>query len=303
MEVDWPYPPPKRMRSGLCWPAPPQVFDVDSSALWGLCDALALYASGPANGISEFGSLADDGRSSPIPQLAPASPPTDQDDRRQIGARWATQANGLALEPLLRALTQLANAAAENIAIQRQLVSECQVHAPLLRLMQSAWARQPLVAERCCRLLHWLSARAPENREVLASHCSPSACGGARSITFVDAVLRTAESHPRSREVMAHALRALTALLPCSRVQEELLRMQPRLLTCLVAAGEALDVVAVRAVCKWLPGVSGQVRQAVGSRFSKLGESSTCIRQQIVVPQLPLPCPCGGDEDVEMDDI
>lgn len=203
-------------------------------------------------------------------------------------------------EPLLRALTQLANMAAIGSLERRHLVSECQVHLPLLRLMQGPWARQPLVAERCCRLLHWLCVRAPENREVLAAHRSPCTLGGARSVSFVDAALAMAEAHPQRREVLAHALRALAALLPCPRVREELLRSQPRLLTCLVQAGEALDAAAIRSVCRWLPGVSSQVRQARNGRQTTAAGgagAASASQQPGAEPALH------GDDDVEMADL
>ncbi|CAK0852757.1 unnamed protein product, partial [Prorocentrum cordatum] len=64
--------------------------------------------------------------------------------------------------------------------------------------------------------------------------------------------------------VLAHAMRALATLLPCPRVREELLRTQPQLLRCLALAGEALDVSAVRSVCRWLPGIPCRVWQAPG---------------------------------------
>merc|ERR1712196_522361 len=72
------------------------------------------------------------------------------------------------------------------------------------------------------------------------------------------------EAHACCREVLAHAFRALVALLPSLRVREELLRAQQRLLSCLTLASEALDTAVVRAVCRWLPGVSSQVRRARG---------------------------------------
>merc|ERR1712008_568422 len=127
--------------------------------------------------------------------------------------------------------------------------------APLLRLMLGPWGQEPLVAERCCRLLHWLCARAPENREILAAHCSPGA-SGARSISFIDAVLGAA----------------------------------------LALAGEALDAVAVRSVCRWLPGVSGQVRQAC-SRLDKKGEDDS------LQVHMFKPVPGHDDGDVHMDDV
>eukprot|EP00929_Paragymnodinium_shiwhaense_P076778 TRINITY_DN39522_c0_g2_i1.p1 TRINITY_DN39522_c0_g2~~TRINITY_DN39522_c0_g2_i1.p1 ORF type:complete len:402 (+),score=88.24 TRINITY_DN39522_c0_g2_i1:50-1255(+) len=171
-------------------------------------------------------------------------------------------------EPLLRTLTQMANAAAASAAARRVLVTECQVQAPLLRLMQQLpWSRQPVVMERSCRLLHWLCARTPENRAVLAAHraaCETSV--GCRSVSFVDAVLETAETHSQCREVLAHALRALAALLPSPLVREELARTQPRLITCLVSAGELLDVAAVKAVCRWLPGMAGQLNESLTGR-------------------------------------
>merc|ERR1712176_198720 len=133
---------------------------------------------------------------------------------------------------------------AAGASARRQLVAECHVQAPLLRLMQTPWAQQPLVMERCCRLLHWLCARAPENREMLAAHHGPCLKNGARSVSFVDVVLGAVEAHA------------------CCR--EELLKAQQRLLSCLTLASEALDIAVVRAVCRWLPGVSSQVRRARG---------------------------------------
>merc|ERR1719440_2359833 len=204
-------------------------------------------------------------------------------------------------EPLLRALTQLANAAAAGASARRQLVAECQVQAPLLRLMQTSWAQQPLVMERCCRLLHWLCARAPENRETLAAHHSPCLRNGTRSVTFVDAVLGAVEAHACCREVLSHALRALVALLPCLRVREELLRVQQRLLSCLTLASEALDAGAVRAVCRWLPGVSSQVRRARGRPTASPVQDATyhvCScpdgAETVAYPDAS-PCP-GGDD-------
>lgn len=259
MDIDWPN--PKRRRTDIA--------SEDSSVLLGLCDALALYAA-----------------------TVPAGAVTCAEAAREVQDEWAL---GLATEPILRALTQLANAAASGAAVRQQLVVECQVHAPLLRLMLGPWGQEPLVAERCCRLLHWLCARAPENREILAAHCSPGA-SGVRSISFIDAVLGAAEAHFQRREVLAHALRALAALLPCPRVREELLRVRPRLLSCLALAGEALDAVAVRSVCRWLPGVSGQVRQAC-SRLDKKGEDDS------LQVHMFKPVPGHDDGDVHMDDV
>jgi len=298
MDIDWPNPKRRRM----------DIVSEDSSVLLGLCDALASYAatvpvgtnscSVPGLGLStmvaELGQLPED---QPAPHQAVSSSAAAE---RAAHSSWishttSAQAMGMATEPILRALTQLANAAASGAAARQQLVVECQVHAPLLRLMLGPWGQEPLVAERCCRLLHWLCARAPENREILAVHCSPGA-SGARSISFIDAVLGSAEAHCQRREVLAHALRALAALLPCPRVREELLRVRPRLLSCLALAGEALDAVAVRSVCRWLPGVSGQVRQA--RRLGKKGEDDG---QQAVLAFKPVPC--HDDDDVHMDDV
>eukprot|EP00930_Biecheleria_cincta_P103527 TRINITY_DN95528_c0_g1_i1.p1 TRINITY_DN95528_c0_g1~~TRINITY_DN95528_c0_g1_i1.p1 ORF type:complete len:280 (-),score=42.97 TRINITY_DN95528_c0_g1_i1:7-786(-) len=251
MEVDEPFSKRRRLEheSRPWWESPGAK---DAAVMWSLCDALSLYANGGGGGAVAW-------------MAAPGTP-----------AESAEASN----EPLLRALTQLANAAATENGVRRQLVSECQVHAPLLRLMQSPWAQQPLVAERCCRLLHWLCARAPENREVLASH---SIFGGVRLLSFVDALLDVVEGHRQCREVLAHALRALAVLLPCPRVREELRRCQPRLLTCLaVALHEVLDVATVRAVCRWIPGLSGQVRQARSRLVTKLEDRSCCVEAEEV---------------------
>ncbi|CAE8705907.1 unnamed protein product, partial [Polarella glacialis] len=131
---------------------------------------------------------------------------------------------------------------------------------------------------------------------VLASHYTPGSLGGARSVSFVDALLDAAEGHPQCREVLAHALRALAALLPCPRVREELRRTQTRLLTCLtLALEEALDVAAVRAVCRWLPGVSSEVRQA----RSRLGKLDLNVLQA-VSENTPVDA---EDDDVQMADV
>lgn len=308
MEVDPPSPKRRRVdANGSWWEALPE-----DSTLWGLCDALSLYASSHGATPVELGhrccgspSSDDAAPITPQRQPLPAQPSTGRGLRRcRVGSststggtcgpfadggniggnvpsapRTATTAVGTTnaassdaalpaplatAEPLLRALTQLANAAAESTATRRQLVAQCQVHVPLLRLMQHPWAQQPLVIERCCRLLHWLCARAHENREAIASHRGACSGGNAQSVGFVDLVLGAAEAHPQRREVLAHAMRALHALLPCSRVRAEVLRCQPRLLRCLVLAWEVLDEVSVRAVCRWLPGISGQVRLARG---------------------------------------
>eukprot|EP00931_Biecheleriopsis_adriatica_P116234 TRINITY_DN91907_c0_g1_i1.p1 TRINITY_DN91907_c0_g1~~TRINITY_DN91907_c0_g1_i1.p1 ORF type:complete len:318 (-),score=67.47 TRINITY_DN91907_c0_g1_i1:8-961(-) len=293
MDIDYPY--PKRQRidtEARPWWEAPRV--EDSSAIWGLCDALSLYASGAGSCSCSTG----------LPPSSPGSPSAAETGSSlkeaallvspvQVAAASAAAPRAAASEPLLRALTQLANAAAAGAGVRRQLVAECQVHAPLLRLMQGPWGRQPLVAERCCRLLHWLCARAPENREVLAAHYS--LCG-VRSLSFVDALLDAAEGHHQCRDVMAHVLRALAALLPCPRVREDLqTRTQPRLLSCLtLALQEALDVAAVRAVCRWLPGLSGQVRQAK----SKLRKMASSGGAHVAAEPLLF----DEDEDVQMTD-
>jgi len=308
MEIDWPSSKRRRM----------DIASEDSSVLLGLCDALALYAatvpvgasscSVPGLGLgamaSELGQLPDDvvvfcrcHQAAPHQAAISSSASADGVNHSSwISRTTSAQALGMAIEPILRALTQLANVAATGAVVRQQLVVECQVHAPLLRLMLGPWGEEPLVAERCCRLLHWLCARAPENREILAAHCSPGA-SGARSISFIDAVLGAAEAHCQRREVLAHALRALAALLPCPRVREEILRVRPRLLSGLALAGEALDAVAVRSVCRWLPGVSGQVRQAC-SRLGKKGEDDSL--QAAHTFKL---VPCHDDGDVHMDDV
>lgn len=216
----------------------------------------------------------------------------------QGGARWRSGG-----EPLLRSLTQLTNAAAANASARRQIITQCQVHVSLLRLMQGPWARQRLVAERCCRLVHWLCTRTPENREILAAHRSLCISGGARSFSFVDAALGVAELHLGCRAVLAHALRALAALLPCPQVREELSRSQPRLLSCLVHAGEALDACAVRSVCRWLPGMSGQIRQArsllARNNGSSFGVFAASSGHQIATEVAA----CDDDDDVDMMDL
>lgn len=273
----------------------------EDSALWGLCDALLLYANGPGHATSSCsqgwhfmtpgspgGPLADKVSmpgTAGEPQAAiraiseestsmvhrtlvqPPSPLSSfaASSHLAAGTSGRDQGNAVSvptLEPLLRALTQLANAAAAGASTRRQLVAECQVQAPLLRLMQTHWGQQPLVMERCCRLVHWLCARAPENRDMLAAHRSPCLRNCARSVTFVDALLGAVEAHECCRDVLLHALRALVAFLPCLHVREELLRAQQRLLSCLTLASEVLDAAAVRAVCRWLPGVSSHVRRA-----------------------------------------
>ena len=92
-------------------------------------------------------------------------------------------------EPLLRALTQLANIAARDGSVRRKLVSEHQVHAPLLRLMQGSLVVHPLVVMRCCRLVHWLCVGTPENREVLVAPGGGGTPRGRRLFVFVDAIL------------------------------------------------------------------------------------------------------------------
>eukprot|EP00927_Polykrikos_kofoidii_P071707 TRINITY_DN67944_c0_g1_i1.p1 TRINITY_DN67944_c0_g1~~TRINITY_DN67944_c0_g1_i1.p1 ORF type:complete len:377 (-),score=70.21 TRINITY_DN67944_c0_g1_i1:57-1187(-) len=354
MEVDCPYPKRRRLAGSALWE---EEALQEECVLWTLCDAVALYASespvlhgstagfmeasGSRRGVGGFGELQQSARvaafaataapsppalvsrtfsppfdGSPLHEVPPASPSTVPSSA-SAACLSSASAGSLPMEPLLRALTRLANAAAAGTGVRRQLVAECQVHAPLLRLMQRPWALQPLVAERCLRLLHWLCTRSPENREVLAAFrgACVSNSGGARSVSFVEAVLGVTEVHPRCREVLAHALRALVALLPSPSVREELTRSQSRLLTCLVFAGEALDVTAVRAVCRWLPGLSGEVRRA----FSREGQAP-CAVSGSAAPQLstcagnaasPLPAPhitlsCVGygtrenDTDVQM---
>lgn len=281
MDVEWPF--PKRRRVGVGAGLP------EDTALWGLCDALLLYAN--AHGLPELGSLAEDAPAAqalavlrsrfpsdlplppsplnqpPSPHASPgatSAPPSPLSAQRAAGATAATCAS--APEPLLRALTQLANSAAKCEVARRQLVVECQVHVPLLRLMQRPWGLQPLVAERCFRLLHWLGVRAPESREVLGTHRSPCAvAGSARSVSFADAVLGAVEAHRNRGEVLAMAMRSLcSALLPCACVREELARAQPRLLACLALAATSLDAATLRAMGRWMPGASSQVRKARG---------------------------------------
>merc|ERR1719199_910328 len=108
---------------------------------------------------------------------------------------------------------------------------------------------------------------------MLGAHQGPCLRNAARSMTFVDAVLGAVEAHACCREVLAHALRALVALLPCLRVREELLRAQQRLLSCLTLASESLDSAAMRALCRWLPGVSSQVRRALSGHSGQIRNS------------------------------
>jgi len=297
MEVDWPHPKRRRRASldGRWWGAPSTI--LEDSALWGLCDALALYAHGlgmmsaPAS-PPELGSSNEDGIVL-LPRFAESKTPRsgsldwqsrlpDSQECPEIpgllaptarGTNGATVSTGAAPEPLLRALTQLANAAAVCTVVRRQLVVECQVHAPLLRLMQDPWVQDKVVLERCCRLLHWLCTQTPENREILAAHRCPSTRSGVKSVSFTDAVLSVAQKHPQNRDVLANALRALAALLPCSQVREELLRTQPQLLTFLILAGEALDQTAIRSICRWFPSVASQVRRACGHGVPVAGNS------------------------------
>jgi len=292
MDIDWPFPKRRRVGVGSGLWGEPQTLPEDS-ALWGLCDALMLYAN--AHGHAELCPLAEDGEgprggSGPAPQAlsllrprsplppsplnqppsplpspgAGSAPPSPLSGQRASGPGAVPGAP--APEPLLRALTQLANTGAACATTRRQLVVECQVHVPLLRLMQRPWGLQPLVAERCFRLLHWLGVRAPDSREVLGAHRSPCAvAGSARSVSFADAVLGAVEAHRNRSEVLAMAMRSLcSALLPCACVREELARAQPRLLTCLALSATSLDAATLRAMGRWMPGASSQVRKARG---------------------------------------
>jgi len=361
MEVDCPYA-KRRKTVGLWWEAPEILNEDVSALLWGLCDALTLYASGvghiggsvPEDAVSAaparfpHGASSGQGRFGGPPTTfccPPGSPDSASSDstssggcatlvpslgtlggcgglrfcssggsggaagnalqgqspacsRRQPlgqlgyhggscasngsciaggvghgcsslslgglggagGGAAGTASRQRGVEALLRTLTQLANAAAAGAAARRHLVSECQVHAPLLRLMQGHWAQLAHVAERCCRLLHWLCAGNPENRDIVAAHRSPCALGGTRLFSFVDAALSIAEAHSSCRDVIAHVLRALAVLLPCPCVREELLRSQQRLLACLACAGGAADAAVLRAVRRWLPCLAGQLR-------------------------------------------
>lgn len=257
MEIDWPSTKSKRRRAtaGGAWWEAPQSPDPDASCedlgLMGLVDALMLFASGSHLGTACVSGYCSEGGcgSSHYP-----------------GGIWVsstqnpTGPSSAVLEPLVRALTQLANAAASTSMVRRQLISECAVHVPLLRLMQEPRAQLPLVVERCCRLVHWLCAGTPENRDVLGGYRCP-ATGGLPD-SFVHAVLGVVEAHARQREVLANAFRALVALLPCPRVQEDLSRAQTRLLACLSLGGEILDEVVVRSVCRWLPAIARSVRRA-----------------------------------------
>jgi len=227
MDVDWPF--PKRRRLDVL----PQ-----DSFLWGCCDALALYAG--------HGAEAEEGNRSPSPSGEGGV------------SRLEVAAGVSAPEPLLRALTQLANAAASDTTARRQMVLDCEVQVPLLRLMQSSWACQSLVIERCCRLLHWLCSRTPANREVVVAHRGP-AIGGAHSVSYVHCLLSLMEFH-HCREVLSHALRALAALMPCASARGELLQTQSRMLACLAVKGETLDASAIASVCRWFPGLSRQLR-------------------------------------------
>lgn len=418
MDVDWPFPKRRKVGCSSWWEAPEEADEETSALLWGLCDALEIYASATqggasavpedavagspheaatlsqgrlrrgspgSHGVVAFGSPSSSesgsGVDSPVgagsgssihhrrPELSIAAPPIGQSAPRlnttspfvsphlvtppspspersgnlsyaQTGGAtsWshASSASNSAScvvcpgsgqtprpnasapgnrgrvdgirhkrvgnEPLLRTLTQLANTAASCVRSRRQLVSECQVHAPLLRVMLGPWARQPHVAERCCRLVHWLCARNTENREVIATHRNPSMSGDTH-FSFVDAALSAAEMHPRSREVTGHAVRALAALLPCTRVSEELRRSQQRFLSCLMAAGEALDASAVRSVCRWLPGVSGQLRQARAAKKDAVEKAAVPGPELPVVAETVPQDTSDGEKDVEMDEL
>jgi len=316
MELDWPPTKPKRRRAtaGGSWWEAPQSPDPEASCedlgLLGLVDALMLFAGGTnlgaVSGAAVYNSCMSssnfnvgycpDKLLSTSPQLmapcqqsawhpamqaqafscVPEFGAASSSVTPSISNATAMPATTAVLEPLVRALTQLANAAASGSGVRRQLISDCQVHIPLLRLMQDPRAQLPLVVERCCRLLHWLCVGTPENRDVLGGYRGPSTgcsqgsrvgCGyrggSAESLglSFVDAVLGAVEAHTRHREVIANAFRALVALLPCPRVQEDLLRTPTRFLACLTLGGEILDGAAVRSVCRWLPGISKSVRR------------------------------------------
>lgn len=256
MDIDWPAPKRRRLEDeSWFWKQPTSL--PEESAVWGLCDALSFYAQD-----APLGQNIDFPRASPTP----ASDSEAEQHRIWVGAASPASpascvwpgGNREAPEPLLRALTQLANAAAAGgLAARHRLVAECQVHAPLLRLMQPPWCRDSTVMLRCCRLLHWLAARAPDNRDVLATYRGPSAyAGGPRSISFVATVLAAVEAHQRNRELLGHALRALAVLLPCPAVREELARAPPKLLACVAPAAEVVDPATFRILCRWWPGAS-----------------------------------------------
>lgn len=282
MEVDWPLQKRRRLASDGRWC---ETLPEDSP-LWGLCDALKFFASG--TGPTVYGGAG--GGIVPIELVAPstttlltqpAAPPTDAWSSSRpgegclSGAVARCGADNLAdvatTETLLRSLTQLANAAASGLAVRRQLITECQVHVPLLRLMQHPWAQLPHVAERCCRLLHWLCVQAPENREVLAAHRMACTPGSGMSVSFVSAVLGAAEAHSGSRDVQAHVVRALVSFLPSAQARDEFQRAEDRVLSCLLMAWDRLDGGALESVSKWLPDLCCQVQSALGRCESPRG--------------------------------
>lgn len=253
MDVDWPGPKRRRLE-------PEPEDDVISTTLWSLRDALLHFASGSGcESVALPVTPTGQGTTTMMPATPTGSPHS---------ATPAMVPDVPVAEPLLRALTQLANIAARDASVRRKLVAEHQVHAPLLRLMQGPLVLQPLIAMRCCRLVHWLCVGAPENREVLAAPGGGAGTSqGRRLFVFVDAMLGIMETHAKSREVLKHALRALSSLLPCPRLREEVLRARPRLVDLLGSAAQVLDPAAENGSCgRWLPGVPGfatrRLRQA-----------------------------------------
>eukprot|EP00746_Dinoflagellata_sp_MGD_P003437 gnl/MRDRNA2_/MRDRNA2_106688_c0_seq1.p1 gnl/MRDRNA2_/MRDRNA2_106688_c0~~gnl/MRDRNA2_/MRDRNA2_106688_c0_seq1.p1 ORF type:complete len:326 (+),score=52.91 gnl/MRDRNA2_/MRDRNA2_106688_c0_seq1:107-1084(+) len=243
MDIDWPGPKRRRLESDA-------EDDNTSTTLWSLRDALLHYAS-----IAGCDSV-----------VVPATPTGPGTATVQPATPTGTASSAVpkavhdvpVAEPLLRALTQLANVAARDASVRRKLVAEHQVHAPLLRLMQGPLVLSPLVAMRCCRLVHWLCVGAPENRDVLVAPGNAGTPRGRRIFVFVDAILRIMEAHAASSEVLKHSVRALSSLLPCPRLREEVLRARPRLIDLLGSAVQSLDPAAENGSCRrWLPGLPG----------------------------------------------
>eukprot|EP00928_Gymnodinium_smaydae_P078930 TRINITY_DN62981_c0_g1_i1.p1 TRINITY_DN62981_c0_g1~~TRINITY_DN62981_c0_g1_i1.p1 ORF type:complete len:329 (-),score=31.01 TRINITY_DN62981_c0_g1_i1:207-1193(-) len=325
MEIDtWQLPKRRRLEDGAWWEAPPTP--PSDSLLWGLCDALGHYAS----------SVTRNGCPVSVGCTSAAGPASLGCHSGHVAAVGVSSTAPPAYEPLLRSLTQLANAAAVGVAVRRQLVAKCNVHVPLLQLMQQPVTQPPVITERCCRLLHWLCVRIPENREALASVRSPRSYSteSPQPLSFVEAVLSAIEAHPQNRGVLAHALRALASLLPCQAIRNELQQhgMQPRLLTCLSLAGNNVEQSAVRSVCRWLPGVSGRVichavrngpllvaddpANAVGDgfqsstsgvlRLNRVWESDAAEQDEYALSSQPRRLPPrsldAGDEDIQMCD-
>jgi len=114
-------------------------------------------------------------------------------------------------EPLLRALTQLANAASTERDMREALISDLQVHVPLVKILRLYWY-SPSVVERSCRLMFWLAHKHKPNQERL---CRETVGLGLRQYSAAECLSQSLAEHPEAWGVQHHAARALMAL--CGR--------------------------------------------------------------------------------------